>query len=293
MSSYFKILPRQKRRNFLSSWLSRLNMTGWLILSNVIFFIIFSLFGALSYDNCNNSICKYIAIQPINLFQNGYWWTLISSMFMHAGILHLFINMLSLYFIGTFLEMIIGKKRFFWLYILSGIFAGLFFAFFPWFFGIGGITEKIFGSPNTFAVGASGAIFGIAGVLALLTPRNKVYLIAGPIIAIILQTIVEKAFPNAVFINLFSIIVSMYIFFSIFSMFSFSDNLKRLSLPIKMSFWLLPIVAIVPLFIIGYFIDLPIGNTAHLGGFIAGVGYGLYLRYRYKKKCERIADYFC
>ena len=48
--------------------------------------------------------------------------------------MHLFVNMFSLYFIGNFLEMIIGKKRFFWLYLISGLFAGLFFAFFAFVF---------------------------------------------------------------------------------------------------------------------------------------------------------------
>jgi membrane associated rhomboid family serine protease len=56
--------------------------------------------------------------------------------------------------------------------------------------------------------------------------------------------------------------------------------------PIEMPFWLLPIVAIVPLFVIGYFIALPIGNSAHLGGFLTGLVYGLYLRAKYKNKVK-------
>jgi membrane associated rhomboid family serine protease len=74
-------------------------------------------------------------------------------------------------------------------------------------------------------------------------------------------------------------------------MISFSGA-SRISIPIEMPFWALPIVAIVPLFIIGYFFPLPIGNMAHLGGYIAGMIYGLYLRARYKKKTQLIARYF-
>ena len=53
-----------------------------------------------------------------------------------------------------------------------------------------------------------------------------------------------------------------------------------------MPFWFLPIVAIVPLVIIGLFIELPIGNTAHLGGLIAGFAYGYYLKQKTKRSDE-------
>ena len=54
----------------------------------------------------------------------------------------------------------------------------------------------------------------------------------------------------------------------------------------------LPIVAIVPLIIVGLFVSLPIGNTAHLGGLIAGLGYGFYLRKKYPRKTRMISQQF-
>ena len=278
---------------FMSSWLKNLNITGWLIILNILFFIIQLISGFFNSPDCTQTICKYLAIQPNNLFLNNYYWTLLTSMFSHGGFMHLFVNMFSLYFIGNFLEMIIGKKRFFWLYLISGLFAGLFFAFFAFVFGNWGVLANIFGNSQTFALGASGAIFGIAGVLAFLTPRNKVYLIAGPIVAIVLQSLVEiLSNNNAGISTALDFILSIYIFVCIFSLLSFNPSFRKISLPIQMPFWLLPIVAIIPLVIIGLFVVLPIGNMAHLGGLICGAIYGLFLRLKYKKKTQIISNYF-
>jgi membrane associated rhomboid family serine protease len=288
MNDYFRLtgFPRSSRKNIFFSWISNFGITGYLIFFNIAFFVLTLIFG-LFFE-----ITKYLALQPANLFYNYYVWTLFTSMFMHAGIFHLFVNMLSLFFIGRFLEMILGKKRFLWLYIFSGIFAGLFFAVLALLLGNNALGARLFGSPLTYAVGASGAIFAIAGVLALLTPRNKVYLIAGPLIAIILQAVIGNFISSSSLLSIIDLVIYLYIFACLFSMFSFNARATNFSLPIKMPFWLLPVAAIVPLFIMGFFVELPIGNMAHLGGFIAGVLYGVYLRMRYKKKTKMISDYF-
>jgi membrane associated rhomboid family serine protease len=248
--------------------------------------------GFFNNPDCTQTLCNYLAIQPNNLFLNNYYWTLLTSMFSHGSFFHLFVNMISLYFLGNFLEMILGKKRFFWLYLISGIFAGLFFALLAFYFGDSWFGVRIFGNAESFAVGASGAIFALAGALALLTPRNKVYLIAGPIFAIVFQSVFEIFVKSAALSSLISFLVSAYIFLCIFAMFSFNPVLRRVALPIQMSFWILPFAAIIPLIVIGFFVALPIGNMAHLGGLIAGVIYGLYLRLKYKKKTQIISNYF-
>lgn len=293
MKHYFRVYdaPKDspKKRGIISALFSRMNVTGWIIFANVLFFFI-TLIAMLVFGT--DKVTNLIALQPNNLFVNGYWWTLLTSMFMHAGFFHLFVNMFSLFFLGKFLEMLIGKKRFFWLYIISGIFAGLFFAAIAWFFGGSALGAKLFGSAETFAVGASGAIFAIAGVLALLTPRNRVYLISGPLIAIILQVVIESFGLSTALVSFIDIIITIYIFVAIFTMFSFNPRTRAIAVPIAMPFWFLPIAAIVPLFIIGFFVELPIGNMAHLGGFIAGAMYGIYLRLKYKRKTRVISEYF-
>ena len=83
-------------------------------------------------------------------------------------------NMISLMFIGGLVERLIGKKRFLWFYLVAGLFAGVLYVLLAGIFGTSEIGARLFGSPTTFAVGASGAIFGLGGLLAVLVPRMRV-----------------------------------------------------------------------------------------------------------------------
>jgi membrane associated rhomboid family serine protease len=116
-------------------------------------------------------------------------------------------------------------------------------------------------------------------------------LIAGPLIALIAQVILESILKSETILGIVNILVTIYIFLCIFSMFSFT-GVSKIAIPIKISFWVLPLIAILPLIIIGLFYVLPIGNMAHLGGYIAGAAYGLYLRFKYKKKTQLISEHF-
>src|SRR5690625_7897395 len=70
-------------------------------------------------------------------------------MFLHIGFLHLFMNMLALYFLGVLLERIYGTKRFIVIYILSGM----------------GGSLTSFALSTSISAGASGAFFGLFGAL--------------------------------------------------------------------------------------------------------------------------------
>jgi len=83
------------------------------------------------------------------LVAQGEAWRLLSSVFLHSGAVHLGFNMISLYFLGSFVEVTFGKARFLALYLLSGL--------------AGGLAYLYFGGFNAPAVGASGAIFGLLG----------------------------------------------------------------------------------------------------------------------------------
>lgn len=79
----------------------------------------------------------------------GEWWRLFTGGFLHSGIAHLVFNMLFLWFLGSFLESLLGSVRFFFLYfgsLLAGAFGVL-------------LLEDAF----TVTVGASGAVFGLMG----------------------------------------------------------------------------------------------------------------------------------
>lgn len=294
---------RRRMDSRFNGFFRKFSVTNWIIISNIAIYFVYLILQYILIHYYGKGVeevmLSYVALQP-NLFFAGRIWTAFSSMFIHIEFFHLFVNMFSLFFIGNFVERIIGRKRLFWLYILSGIFASLFFVFLSYYLGsiclvefLGGcLGAKIFSSPNIPAVGASGAIFALAGLLAILTPKNRVYLIAGPLIAVILQAIVSSIDALSPILPTINTIIFIYFIFSVISMLSFNSSIRRIAVPIEMAFWLLPFIAIIPLIIIGLFFPLPIGNMAHLGGLLAGMAYGLYLRKKYRKKTEAISKMF-
>ena len=98
----------------------------------------------------------------------GQVWPLLTSMFLHSGFIHLALNMLSLYFLGSFVEQAFGKSRFLALYLASGL--------------AGGIAYLYFGSFDEFAVGASGAIFGLLGGVLGYSLRSGTFSWQNPLI---------------------------------------------------------------------------------------------------------------
>jgi membrane associated rhomboid family serine protease len=93
---------------------------------------------------------------------NSAYWTILTAMFVHAGFLHIFFNMLTLYFFGTFCLQLIDAKWFLVVYFVGGIF--------------GNILFLLLAPEYSSVVGASGAIYAIGGVLAAMRPNLKVYL---------------------------------------------------------------------------------------------------------------------
>lgn len=255
-----------------------------IIVSTILFFVQ----GILNY--INPTFIDYYSLKPADLIAGRYVWTLLTHIFIHANFLHLFVNMFSLFFIGMIVERIIGRKRFFWFYIIAGLFAGIMYTLCAMVGSAYGLTS-ILGSIIVPAVGASGAVFGLLGILAVLIPTKKVSLIVGPLILIILQVALTPFMPASLQ-TIFSLIVNVLLVIMIFSMFVYNPKFSKISVPITLPLWLAPIIAIVPLIIVGIFIPLPIGNTAHLGGLIVGLIYGFYLRSKYKKKVEMVQRYF-
>ena len=108
-----------------------------------------------------------LGLRPADLFGEFAVWQLVTYMFVHAGLSHIFFNMLTLYFVGVELERVWGTKYFTKFYFASGIGAGL--------------TQVLLGIlPFAFAnqfyypstVGASGAIYGLLMAFALYFPTR-------------------------------------------------------------------------------------------------------------------------
>jgi len=269
----FRYTLYQKRKGFLSS----MSITNKLILINILFYFI-SLILLGFYGE--KFFLENIAITPSLIISGENLWTFFTSVFSHIQFFHIFANMFSLFFIGNFLEKIIGRKRFILIYLVSGLVGGIFFV----------ASGTIFNNPSS-GIGASGAIFGILGVLAILVPYSKIYLIVGPLILILLGVIIGPLIPENM-LSFFNLIVNMLIIAMIFSIFSFNQSIRKFAIPLELRMWLLPIVAIVPLIIIGFFVDLPIGNSAHIGGLILGTFYGFYLKNQFPKKTRMIRSHF-
>lgn len=86
-------------------------------------------------------------------------WTVVTYMFLHADPLHIFFNMLMLFFFGPLLERQIGSGKFLGVFFASGILAGL-------------AQVLLF---QGSVIGASAAIFGVMGTLAMLMPDLRIY----------------------------------------------------------------------------------------------------------------------
>ena len=166
---YYKI---NNSRNWIFRWLSSLSMVGWIILVNIAVFVTEALWIAFSCNETSCATLEYFALGATNIFQGSYLWTIITHMFSHVMFFHLFVNMFALFSIGSLTERIIGRKRFLWFYVISGIFAGLLSVLLAGFFGYG-FFERVFGSPDALMIGASGAIFAVAGLIAVILPKLK------------------------------------------------------------------------------------------------------------------------
>lgn len=137
-------------------------ITNLLITMCVIMFIICCCFDGL---DALNAITNYTALRLganfAPLLRAGELWRLVAYMFLHASLIHLLVNMYSLYILGSSIENFLGRWKFIIIYLVSGI--------------CGGLLSAATGS-NTISVGASGAIFGLAGALLYFGYHYRTYL---------------------------------------------------------------------------------------------------------------------
>jgi membrane associated rhomboid family serine protease len=85
---------------------------------------------------------------------DGEYWRLLTSAFLHGGLLHVAVNMFGLYQIGPILERQLGRARFIAVYLISAL--------------GGSVAVYLFAPQNQLVVGASGAVFGIFGAAIVL-----------------------------------------------------------------------------------------------------------------------------
>jgi len=131
-------------------------ITQIIILINILIFVImvFSGLGFLSFNG--QDLLKWGAnFRPSTT--NSEWWRLLTNIFLHGGIMHIFSNIIGLIMVGFFLEPLLGRTKYLLVYLLTGALASCI---------------SIWWYDTTISVGTSGAIFGLYGVfLALLLTK--------------------------------------------------------------------------------------------------------------------------
>lgn len=132
-------------------------ITYALIIINVLVFLAMYIFGKGSEDTL--TLLLFGANYPV-LVRAGDYYRLITSAFLHVGLLHLIFNNYALYVIGSQLESFLGKAKFLIIYLVSAI--------------CGSLMSMLFS--DGISVGASGAIFGLLGSLLYFGYNYRVYL---------------------------------------------------------------------------------------------------------------------
>jgi len=131
-------------------------VTLGLIAVNVLLFVVTAVsavsVGNSPLDNAASPVWLELAQAP-SLVQAGDWWRVVTAAFLHIGFVHLALNMLALLIFGSELEHALGRWRYAGLYAVSLL--------------GGAASIQLFGD-NRFVAGASGAIYGLLGALAVL-----------------------------------------------------------------------------------------------------------------------------
>jgi membrane associated rhomboid family serine protease len=140
-----------------------LNVLWFLIALNVVIFIIELITGGgvATHSPLVSSlglIPALISYQP---------WTIITAIFLHYDLLHILVNMISLYFLGSFFLRAAGERSFLAVFFLGGL--------------AGNALYILLAPQISLAIGASGAIFAIGGALMAMVPRVPVYIFFIPV----------------------------------------------------------------------------------------------------------------
>lgn len=150
------------------------HVTHFLLIANIAIFVVYFLSseGIILSERFADVITREFVMQPAEIATQEKLYTLLTSMFMHAGWLHLLGNMLFLYVFGDNVEDAYGHLSYLALYLICGLAAA-----FTHIMSVWGTAEMSSG-----VVGASGAISGVLGSYVVLYPRARILAAVGYII---------------------------------------------------------------------------------------------------------------
>jgi membrane associated rhomboid family serine protease len=192
------------------------SITAWIIIANVAVFLIDRIFLAAQIQQAIEAGAPRPSMGPLEAWgyfsiytaiAHGQLWRMVTSQFLHAGWMHLGMNMLGLYLFGPVVELNLGRRRYLFFYLLCGMAGPLMYAVL-WSIGIlvPGAPVMIFPEHMTVPlIGASAGIFGVLVAAAYLSPDRMIdlYLFVMPLrnfawvmIGIALYTVLVHG-PNA------------------------------------------------------------------------------------------------
>lgn len=134
-------------------------VTSVLIALNVAVFLLWQI----SDPSDDGFMARNFLVSGVAL-REGRWWTLVTSVFSHFALLHIFLNMYVLRSFGAVMEQSLGRARFLRFYLGAGIVASLCHCL---------VSAYLLGQPGLPALGASGAISGVVLLFALVYPRQR------------------------------------------------------------------------------------------------------------------------
>lgn len=137
------------------------SVTKVLVALNVIMFVVELLTGATTLfgGGSAQAMVDLGGLWPAAVLQQHEYWRMFTSMFLQDGIFHILFNMWALWVIGGFMEVALGRVKFVLLYFISGF--------------AGSVLVLVAAPANSLVVGASGAIFGVFGALAVHAFLNR------------------------------------------------------------------------------------------------------------------------
>ena len=106
----------------------------------------------------NHTLMKMGAMSNYAVVAGNQWWRLFTAQFLHIGVLHLVSNAVIIYYMGQYMEPMLGHLRFLLVYLLSGI--------------GGNLLSLALGSDKVISAGASTALFGLFGAMTAIGLRN-------------------------------------------------------------------------------------------------------------------------
>lgn len=147
-------------RRFLEALFTRPNPFTMIFIGiNVGVFVLMCLAGGFAVTSVDPLVLLGFGAKQNNLIAEQHqYWRLITSIFIHIGIIHLFLNNYALWIVGQEIERIYGSARFVTLYLATGI--------------VGSVGSYVF-NPQATSAGASGAIFGLFGIMAAFAFRYR------------------------------------------------------------------------------------------------------------------------